>query len=109
MVDLHGSALVQIEIGANNEVWVNVDGVCQFRSKGHAQLEIADNRPMGLLLTGKERERFIEYLRNDIKSNEVILDQMRPQDGIHPDLIKRRNAELVASKLVLKMLESTHS
>lgn len=44
MIDVNGSQAVQVQIDDKGTVWVNVDGICKFRSQAHHHLEVEDGR-----------------------------------------------------------------
>lgn len=43
MTDIRGGT-VEIVLGSENQIWVNVNGVCQFRAYAVEKIVVEDNR-----------------------------------------------------------------
>lgn len=59
---------------------------------------------MGLLLTTNERERFCCWLKNEIESGQLILQQMEKLN-VGP-LIQKEKTEIGAAIIILRKLQS---
>ncbi len=44
MIDVNAPKVVSIILGAEGQIWVNVDGVCRFRCYRAKEIIVEDNR-----------------------------------------------------------------
>jgi hypothetical protein len=54
-------------------------------------------------LTEQEREKFILYLKQEIDSDKILLEQMK-KINILEGMIKKKNVEVMAREIVIKTL-----
>lgn len=61
-----------------------------------------------IALTPKEKQKFIEYCRQEVELNRAITERMEKQDTpVYNALSKRKRAEMHAHEIAARVLEST--
>jgi hypothetical protein len=58
MVDIVAPEYVEVVVGADGEVWVNIDGACQLRVGRCRAVTVVDDRPKkaSVLVTNPQKE-----------------------------------------------------
>jgi len=60
-----------------------------------------------MILTDEEKRKFIRYLQEDIYDEELMISQLEKNPSLALEaLAKQRKVEVMASKIVLKKLQS---
>ncbi len=59
-----------------------------------------------MTLTNEERAIFATYLETDVKSSELLIEQMEKLPGLEP-LIKRTKIEIAGVRLIINKLKNT--
>lgn len=69
----------------------------------------ADDEEKTMILNAEERERFAEYLEQDATTTEGLIRQMETMatDPVMAALIKQRRVEMLAERVVAKMLRQS--